>query len=185
VIPNRTELDKWFGEVNLRDDLDPSASSFVAELATMLQSLHPARIDRSRSSVRQQEVGTGVEIEIAHQVDADATVSATLGDGDGIIFWLSAHEHVLPADAPSDRPWTTVAVDAIAEILCGEYTIEDHYRGRRLVKTRVIDVADRAGERVTDTIGTPLALIPWLGPKRVERRRIDFGARRDSGPRTG
>lgn len=173
-------LNEWFGEVNLRNDLDASATSFLTELATMLDSLRPARMDTSRSSVRQRDTGAGVEIEIMHQVDPDSTVSVILGDGDGIISWLSAHEHIFPADAPTDRPWTTVTVDAIAEILGGEYAIEDHYRGKRLIKTRIIDVADPAGERIMETIGTPLALIPWPGPKRVERRRVDFGAHRPS-----
>lgn len=114
-------LNEWFGEVNLRNDLDASATSFLTELATMLDSLRPARMDTSRSSVRQRDTGAGVEIEIMHQVDPDSTVSVILGDGDGIISWLSAHEHIFPADAPTDRPWTTVTVDAIAEILGGEY----------------------------------------------------------------
>ena len=109
----------------------------------------------------------------------------TLGDGDGIIFWLSDHEHMFPADAPSDRPWTTLAVGAIAELLCGKYVVEDHSRGKRPVKIRIIDVRDPAGERVMETIGTPLALLPWPGPKRVERRRIDFGAHRQSAAGVG
>lgn len=125
-----------------------------------------------------------MEVEIVHQVDGDATISASVDHRGGIIFWLSAHEHIFPEDATSDRSWTTVAVDAIAEVLCGEYLIEDHYRGKRLTKVRIIDAADPAGERVMETIGTPLALIPWPGPRRVERRRIDFGAHRtpDAGP---
>lgn len=173
-------LDEWFGEVHRRSDLDSSAESFLVELAAMLSSIRPTLIDVPRSAVRQQDGGTGVEVELVHRVDPDAMISAILGEGDAIIFWFSAHEHIFPADAPSDRPWTTVAVDAIAEILCGEYVVEDHHRGKRLVKTRIIDIGDPAGERVMETIGTPLAFIPWPGPKRVERRRIDFGAHRQS-----
>jgi hypothetical protein len=181
-VSNRSTggLDRWFGEVSLRSDLDLSATSFLAELTTMLGSLRPALMDTARSTVRQSERDLGVEIEIAHQVDPDASISGILGDEGGIIFWLSAHEHLFPDEAPVDRGWTTVAVDAIAEILCGEYVVEDHYRGKRLLKTQIINVADPSKEHVMETIGTPFALIPWPGPKRVERRRIDFGAHRPS-----
>lgn len=172
----RPDLSEWFGEVALREDLGAAPAVFLTELAVMLGALRPSLINRSQSTIKQD--ARGIEVEIAHQRDVDASISISIDEGGAIVAWLSAHEHIFPDDATKERSWMTVTVDAIAEVLCGEYVIEDHYRGKRLLKTRIIDVGDPAHEQVMETIGTPLALIPWPGERRTERRRIDFGARR-------
>lgn len=64
-------------------------------------------------------------------------------------------------------------MDATAAILRGEYVVEAHYRGDKLMKTKVRDVVE-SGRTVTET-GSLLALLPFLRRMdRVERRSIGF-----------
>lgn len=66
-----------------------------------------------------------------------------------------------------------MAVDAVAGVLRGEYVVEEHYRGERLIKTTVRDLRD--GERAVTTTGSLLNLLPSLRRvDRVERRTISF-----------
>lgn len=74
-----------------------------------------------------------------------------------------------------DRPWTTVAIDAVAGILRGDYEIEETYKGRRLIRTRVIDAGDPDGPRPITETGSLFGWIPTPRSKRIERRRVGFG----------
>jgi stage V sporulation protein SpoVS len=87
-----------------------------------------------------------------------------------------AHEHVYADDGDTERPWTTVVVDAVAALLRGEYEVHDHYRGARLVKTRVHDTL--LGRRHISTSGSLLGLLPFFSKvDRVGRRAVDFRCR--------
>jgi hypothetical protein len=71
-----------------------------------------------------------------------------------------------------------VVVDLTAAVLRGEYAVENHYSGDHLVKTRVVDLRD--DERHVSTTGfLPAVLLAWKRSRRVERRTVDFGCRRE------
>ncbi len=99
-------------------------------------------------------------------------------DNEAVVSWLSAEEFVTPADGGEQRPWTTVVVDVLAAVMRGEYAVEEHYRGKHWVKTRIVDVADPEQHRHLGTSGSLLwSWLPWPGAKRVEQKRLDFGLR--------
>lgn len=97
----------------------------------MLEAYQPPPLDRSGSSIRDRSHGW--------------TKAA----------WLTAHEHITEWEAGSrGRPSTTQAVDAVAGVLRGDYEIEDTYSGKRLIKTRVVDVGDPEGPRAFRETGS-------------------------------
>lgn len=171
-------LDAWFGEVELGHKPSPAAVAVLEELAAMLDGLRPTLLDRNRSSVRAAGHGWTLEhsvvAHLAHATDADGDLDVIVGDKEAIVSWASAHEHVYPEEGDEQRPWTTVVVDALAAILRGEYVIEEHWRGARLVKVHIIDTAD-GDERLLSTTGSVLSWLPSRRPNRVERRTVSFG----------
>jgi hypothetical protein len=148
----------------------------LEQLVRMLDALAPARLDPHRSSINDRGHGwtapNTVGVRLAHTSDETADVSIALEPKSAIVEWLETHEHVFPEDGGADRPWTTVVADVVAAALRGEYEVELHYRGDRLVKTRLVGAA-RDG-LVLSTTGS---LVGWLrrGPVRVETRRLDYG----------
>ena len=173
-------LGRWFGKVELSAAPQTHASvmAFLAELARMLEALEPTRVDHASSSVHQQQNGS-VRVVVAHDSDEDGGLAIEAGDHSATIWWLSAHEHVDSRDSYGERPWTSVAVDVVAAALRGEYEAEEHFRGARWMKTRIIDVADPDGPRVVSSLGVLWSWLPLPGSKRVQRRRLDFGVQVD------
>jgi hypothetical protein len=142
----------------------------------MLDAVQPTALDRERSHIRLEGHGWHeyeVEVLMAHRDDQEADVTLAIGADGALVSWLTTHDHVYPQDGSTERPWTTVVVDATAAILRGEYVVEEHYRGDKLMKTKVRDVVE-SGRTVTET-GSLLALLPLLRRMdRVERRSIGF-----------
>lgn len=172
-------LTDWFGTVELEGPT-PNQSAFLDELLMMLETYQPPLLDRSRSSIRDRghvwTKANTIEVRFVHSSEPEAAIEIGLSDDEAIIVWLTAHEHITEWEAGSqDRPWTTQAVDAVAGILRGDYEIEDTYRGKRLIKTRVVDVGDPEGPRAITETGSLLGWVPSRGSKRIERRRIGFG----------
>ena len=180
-------LSRWFGVIEVNDDLAAPVVACLTELVEMLDTVDPSRVDRLRSAIRSKGHGWtvpgGVAIHLAHESDENGDLDIVVGDREAIVSWLFAHEHVFPEDGDDARPWPTVVVDLVAAALKGEYEVENHWRGERLTKTRVVDVADRAGRRVVSSTGSLFGWLPWSGRKRVEVHRLDFGAGR--GPSSG
>jgi hypothetical protein len=171
-------LGRWFAEVDLGSDPTPEAVVVLSRLGEMLDVLRPAALDRSRSTVRASGHGwtldRSVVAHLAHATSDDGDLDIVIGSDEAIITWSSAHEHVYPEYGTADRPWTTAVVDAVASILRGEYVVEEHRRGERIVKVRVVDVGgDR--ERVLSTTGSLLWWAPGRRATRVERRAEDYG----------
>jgi hypothetical protein len=170
-------LGRWFGTVRLADPPE-SAIAVLAELVRMLDSLRPRLLDPSESWVRSGRgwASAEVEIHLAHREDEEAEVDLFVGRRDALVAWLTAHEHVAEDDAVNARPWTTVVVDLIAAVLSGEYEVENRYRGRWFVRTRIVDVAVPGSERVVSQTGSLItSWLPWPGASRIERRRLDYG----------
>jgi hypothetical protein len=171
----------WFGTVEL-ERATPTQESFLDELLTMLEAYQPSLLDLSRSSIRDRghawTKSNTIEVRLVHSLEPEAAIEIGLSDDEAIIAWLTAHEHITEREVGSQgRSWTTQAVDAVAGILRGDYEIEDTYRGKRLIKTRVIDAGDPKGRRAMTETGSLFGWVPSPGSKRVERRRIGFGVK--------
>jgi hypothetical protein len=178
----RRRLGRWFTVIELTDaDVPPSVMACLCELVEMLDIIDPSRLDPGRSSIRQTGHGWivpgEVEFHLAHETDECADVDVVVGGREAIVSWLSAHEHVFSEDKGLDRPWTTVVIDVVAAVMRGEYEVENHFRGKRLIKTRIVDVADRKRPRDLGTTSSLFGWLPWHGPKRVEAQRLDYGPR--------
>jgi len=169
---------RWFASVDLTEAGD-SARVVLAETVRMLDALRPMQLDPARCRVKSTGHGwtlpRAVEIHLHHRIDPDAGVDVVVGPDEAIVSWLKTHEHIYATDAAPGRSWTAVVVDATAAVLRGEYEVEVHYRGNRLVRSRVIDTAGTQHHTVGES-GTLLSCwLPSLRPRRVERRRLDYG----------
>lgn len=168
----------WFRDV-AHEGIPPSSRAVLDGLVQMLDAVQPQALDRERSHVASEGHGWAaydVEFLLAHADQPDWDITVAVGRDEALIGWLMAHEHVWPDDETADRPWTTVVVDAVAALLRGEYEVQEHYRGTRLVKTSVHDTL--LGRRHVSTSGSLLSLLPFLGRvDRVERRTVDFRCR--------
>jgi hypothetical protein len=169
----------WFGIVAV-EGLTGEQETFLDELGQMLDLYRPTKVDRAHSGVRSHEHGwtmdEAVEVRLAHSEQPDVVVEAVIGLGEALLAWLTAHEHLSAADdEPGGRRWTTRLVDAIAGVLGGDFEVVDTYRGKRLVRTRIIDVAHPDGPRTVGETGSLLRWLPGPGRARTESRRVDFG----------
>ena len=181
------QLRRWFCVIETDDKgLSPNVVACLTQLAEMLDTVDPSRVDRLRSSIRQHghgwTVSRGVEVHLAHDTDQVADLDIAVGDHEAIVSWLSTHEHTFPEDGDADQPWTSVVVDVVAAAIRGEYEVQNHYRGTRLTKSRIVDVADPERPRVLGTTGSLFGWLPWLGKKRVEVQRLDYDPRERSSP---
>lgn len=171
-------MDRWFSTVDVEDGhFSEPVEDALRQLVEMLDALDPVRLDRDRSSIRSRGHGWkehSVAVELVHDSDPDADLSIALDAQGAIVEWLDTHEHVLPDDGDVSRAWTTIVSDVVAAALRGEYEVEQHYRGERLIKTRIVDVARPESPR---DLGTTGSLFGWLrpGPSRVDRKRLDYG----------
>lgn len=173
-------LTDWFGTVRVARPT-PLQQAFFDELERMLKAYEPPLLDRRRSSVRDEghrwTKANTIEVRLVHATEPEAAIEIGLSPDEAIVGWLTSHEHITTGDEHlGGRSWTSVAVDAVAAILRGDYEVEDTYRGQRLVKTRVIDVGDPDGPRAITETASLFGWIPSPGAKRVERRRIGFRA---------
>ena len=166
---------RWFAATSLEGVSTPVVAA-VRELLRMLDAVQPTALDRHRSHIVTSGHGWHeyeAEVLLAHRDGDEADVTLAAGPAGALVSWLTTHEHVYPKDGIGERPWTTVAVDAVAGVLRGEYVVEEHYRGERLIKTTVRDLRD--GERAVTTTGSLLNLLPSLRRvDRVEGRTISF-----------
>lgn len=168
------DLSAWFGSVNLAG-APRRAELVAAELGRMLDQVRP-KLDRHRSVVRVLKHGGRAEagFNMAHLDGSHADLLLVVDDVEATLYWVAMHDHVTPEDGSDERPWTSVAVDAVAAVLRGEYEVEEVRRRGRLVKSRLID---RADGRVLGVTG---GLFAWLLPGRSvtgPRQRLDFGCR--------
>jgi hypothetical protein len=167
---------RWFGTVAV-ESLTPVSREVLRELITMLDAVDPIEVelDRSKISSRHDWIALeGPEVTIAHRNHDEAIITIVIGESEAIVSWLSVHDHIDESEGSPERPWTKVVADAVAALLRGHYEVEDHYRGRRLVKSRVFDVHDEPRRHIS-TNGNLLGLLPW-GKRRVERTVVNFGA---------
>lgn len=168
-------LTDWFRTVEPGSPA-PAQQAFLDELGQMLDAYKPALVDRSRSSITRRAKASTIEVRLAHRNEPDAAILVGVSPDEATVVWLTGHEHIDAREAEgASRPWTTVAVDAVAGILRGDYEVEDTYRGKRRVKTRIIDAADPDGPRAIAETGSLLGWVPAREPARVERRQIGFG----------
>lgn len=181
----RSRLDRWFSAVDVEDaHTGAPVEEALRQLAEMLDTLAPVRVNRDRSTIRSHGHGWrahGVSVDLAHDTNPEADLCVGLDAEGAIVAWLDTHKHVFPDDGDDSRPWTTVVADVVAAALRGEYQVERHYRGDRLVKTRIVDIAVPGNPR---DLGTTASLFGWLrrGPTRVERKRLDYGIPSETSP---
>ena len=118
----------------------------------------------------------GLDVELRHVTEADWMISAIV-DSDGAMVGLGsvAHEHI---EADEDgRPWPSVAVDFIAEILRGETEVRTTYRGGAVLRATLLLIAPDGSRQELCTTGLirPALLMFWK-PTRTEVKRVSFGA---------
>lgn len=171
-------LDPWFAELDLGESPPPSVEAVASKLAAMLTRLRPASIDRNRSGIRRTRPDwafgdVSFEVHLAHESDPDCDIYLVIAEDEAMIMWSSAHEHMYLGDADLLALWADEVVDAVAAILRGEYVIEEHWRGDRLTKVRIIDTAG-GEEEVLSTTGSLFFWLPSRRPRRVERRMVSF-----------
>ena len=145
--------------------------SFERELARMLEHVAPSRLDSGRSTL------IGNVVVLAHETRPDWDIHVTVDSESIIVGAAGMHEHFdpPPAGAETDRPWTTEAVDFIAELLRGEIVVQRTYRGRFLVRIEHgrTDQIDESSSYTTTVLLTPALLLPFMR-RRVECERPSF-----------
>jgi hypothetical protein len=156
-------------------ELEGAPRAFYDELRRMLALVQPSKLDTDKSSARFDE--DGVDVDLAHVDRDDWMIWASVGKRGAIVATAWAHEHFDP-DPPGmegERPWTTVIVDFIAEIMRGEIEVETTFRGKTAVAVRHFN-RDKYGERtILGRTGflVPAGLALWR-PKRTEIERLSF-----------
>jgi hypothetical protein len=179
-------LGRWFGTVALNSKPPDAVSVMLTELVEMLDALNPSRLDPSRSMIRSSDHGwvtpaQAVEVHLGHDIDNEADIDVVVGNDEALVSWLPTHEHVYPDDGSEERPWPKVVVDLLAAVLSGEYLVESHYRGHRLVKSRLLDALTPTSPELSTT-GSLFGWLRWWGERRVEVRRLDYGVRPQQTP---
>jgi hypothetical protein len=156
-------------------NLAPAPRAFYDELREMLRVVRPGDLDPSGIGVEVDRDGA-LEVTLPHGRQSDWAIVACIGRERGIVHAGPAHEHFDSVDGPTDRPWSTEAVDFIAEVLRGEFEIECVFRGRALIKIKHY-LRDDEGRHPMGTTGLlrPGLLMFWR-PTRTEVTTIDFGA---------
>ena len=138
----------------------------------MLDHVEPPLLDRDGSSTNFD--AAPVDVWLAHAEREDWTIWIGIEEDQIIVDVAGAHEHFFAADdeeeADPERPWTSLAVDFVAEILHGHVEIEATYRGQAAVSVEHFVLDDR-GERsdYSHYVGLlrPARLFLWRG-KRTE-----------------
>ena len=140
----------------------------------MLAALEPRSLDESRSSVDFDD--DGLQLMLVHSGQEGLAIFVAVGAAEAIVGIGSAHEHFAADEvAEGARPWTTLVVDFVAEILRGQIEVETTYRGNSAISVdhfRVEEDGDRVSFGHTGFI-TPARLLFWK-PKRVETERASF-----------
>jgi hypothetical protein len=149
-----------------------SVGDFLSELKRMIEHVRPAALDEARSSASAD--GRVAEVELVHAERPDWSVWAEAREDEIVVGVAELHEHFgAEWSADGERPFTTVAVDFIAELLRGEVEITTTYRGGTpaAVSHRLVDRPEPLGHT-----GTIAALMFWR-PKRTTVERVSFDAR--------
>ena len=156
-------------------NLAAAPRAFYTELREMLRVVRPTDLDASRVSVRVGRDG-GLAVTLPHVRNPDWSIVADIGVERGIVSAEHAHEHFDPESESDDRPWTTEAVDFIAELLRGEFEIESVYRGGALIKIKHYLRDDEGRHPIGETGLLRPGLLMFWRPTRTEVATIDFGA---------
>jgi hypothetical protein len=164
----------------LRDpsaQLSPAARAFLDELRQMLDLVRPRQLDAARTGVEADS--SGIEVRLAHLTKSEWDLWASVDERHIIAGASGIHEHFDRGEDSSDRPWTSQAVDFIAELLRGEIEIQTTYRGKHLLRAEHF-LLPREGSHEKESLGVTGLLSPgwlrfWL-PKRVEVERVSFDA---------
>jgi hypothetical protein len=141
----------------------------------MLDVVRPTRIDPDKVAVAFNE--EGLEINLVHAGRGDWVIWATVDEHDAIVGTAWAHEHFSapPAGIVEQRPWTTEAVDFIAEILRGEIETETTFRGNTPVAVKHFNRDEHGHRSLLGRTGflIPSRLFVWR-PKRTETEQVSF-----------
>jgi hypothetical protein len=137
----------------------------------MLELVRPRELDADRLSI--SFAGGSLELQLPHVSEPDWSIAALVTAGGAVVDIGRTHEHFDADDG--DRPWPSLAVDFIAEILRGEVEIETEYRGKALIRTRhfLTDIDGQRHELGTTGLLRPALLMVWK-PSRTEMIRITF-----------
>ena len=150
-------------------------AGFFREVSEMLGQLDPPALDHDRSRITPRSD----EILLAHSDRPEWDVMAEFDEWSIVVGVAGAHEHFEHFEAaPGERPWTSAAVDFIAEVLCGEVEVQKTYRGSFVVR---VEHGRRDSDGAFQPFGTMVPLTPAhllrFAARRVEVQRPDFGAR--------
>lgn len=139
----------------------------------MLELVHARELDAERVVI--EFADAGVRLRLPHLREADWTIDATIAPDNAVVTVGPVHEH-FDADE-TGRPWPSLAVDFIAEILRGEIEIETEYRGAAPIRIRHFVLATDGQRHELGMTGLlrPALLMRWR-PTRTEVLRVTFDA---------
>ena len=150
-------------------------AEFLRELKAMLDAVRPAALDHAACSVT---LGDEVEVRLAHTREERWTIWAAARRDSIVVGTGEMHEHFEPWReelADEERPWTTQAVDMIAELLRGEIEIRTTYRGDSVAHVEHYLIGEDGSRESFGTAGFTALLALWR-PKRTEVERVSFDA---------
>lgn len=177
----------WFGGITNEAQLSGHQGAFLDECRQMLEYSSDRVPVQLRTSARLESCRGGEQLVLElSEVDGDLIIEAFVSD-DEIIMAMSEtdawsdHWHFAPTwndvyGPLPDRPWRSLAVDFLAELLGAEVRVRATYRGDSPIKVHT-EVITSDGESLTDcTTGalTPSVLKFWL-KRRVEDRTVRLG----------
>ncbi|NND13958.1 MAG: hypothetical protein HKO10_08335 [Acidimicrobiia bacterium] len=84
-------LDDYFATIELADPLDNLTSELLDELRTMLDRIHPSRLDRTHSSIA--PAAEGISIEMRHRDDPGLAVGLEAFGVEVVVNYGEEHEH--------------------------------------------------------------------------------------------
>lgn len=158
------------------EKLGPHARAFYDELRHMIDHVAPSKLDLDRSTVEFDD--GGIDVYLAHRDADEWFIDVSMDETNAIVFTATAHEHFFPDDAPSTepgRPWSSVIVDFVAEILRGEIEVHTTWRGSKPIAVQHF-LVEPNGER--GSLGTTgylrLARFMIWREKRATVERISF-----------
>ena len=188
-------VSRWFGSVDM-DEAFPAAVAVVAGLERLLEETQPSLVQPARSWIRSRCRGwpppelvwpdtspsaepdwpdCEVGIRLGHATDAEADITVGVGPRGAVVGCLDGWMSV----SLMDRSWIDEVVNLTDNALRAQYVWEEHYRGRKCVRSELayvgVSVDGTQGRHVKQAFQARTAWWHLPHQARVERRVVTYG----------